>query len=57
VREFDTTRSSFSYTDKTKDPNYRLFFNDTDFALKNLSNHQERGPSSLQEFQDATGRD
>src|SRR3984893_16051644 len=47
VREFDITHSSFSYTDKTKDPNYRLFFSDTDIALKNLSNHQQQGPADL----------
>ena len=47
VREFDVTHSSFSYTDKTKDPNYRLFFNDTDIVLKNLSNHQQQGPADL----------
>jgi uncharacterized membrane protein YagU involved in acid resistance len=47
VREFDITHSGFSYTDKTKDPNYRLFFSDTDIALKNLSNHQQQGPADL----------
>jgi hypothetical protein len=47
VREFDVTHSSFSYTDKTKDPNYRLFFSDSDIALKNLSNHQRQGPADL----------
>jgi uncharacterized membrane protein YagU involved in acid resistance len=47
VRKFDVTHSSFSYTDKTKDPNYRLFFNDTDIALKNLSNHQQQGSADL----------
>jgi uncharacterized membrane protein YagU involved in acid resistance len=47
VRKFDVTHSSFSYTDKTKDPNYRLFFNDTDIALKNLSNHQQQGSAVL----------
>jgi hypothetical protein len=47
VREFDITHSSFSYTDKTKDPNYRVFFSDTDIALKNLSNHQQQGPADL----------
>ena len=30
VREFDITHSNFSYTDKTTDPNYRLFFSDTE---------------------------
>jgi Domain of Unknown Function (DUF748) len=47
VREFDITHSSFSYFDKTQDPNYRLFFTDSDIALKNLSNHQQKGPADL----------
>jgi hypothetical protein len=47
VHEFDITHSNFSYTDKTKDPSYRLFFNNTDLALKNLSNHQQQGPADL----------
>jgi len=47
VREFDVTHSSFAYTDQTKDPNYRLFFTDSDIALKNLSNHQQQGPADL----------
>src|ERR1700687_5111762 len=47
AREFDITHSRFSYTDKTKDPSYRLFFNDTNLALKNLSNHQQQGPADL----------
>src|SRR6266446_7442071 len=47
VGEFDVTHSSFSYTDKTTDPNYRLFFSDADIALKNLSNHQNQGPAGL----------
>jgi len=47
VREFDINQSIFSYTDKTKDPNYRLFLTDTDLALKNLSNHQRQGPADL----------
>jgi uncharacterized membrane protein YagU involved in acid resistance len=47
VRELDITHSSFSYTDRTKDPNYRLFFSDTDIALKNLSNHLQQGPANL----------
>ena len=47
VREFDITHSRFSYADKTKDPNYRLFFSDTDIALKNLSNHQQQGPADV----------
>ena len=47
VREFDITHSSFSYLDKTTDPNYRLSFSDSDIALKNLSNHQQQGPADL----------
>jgi hypothetical protein len=47
VGEFDITNSSFSFTDKTTDPNYRLFFSDADIALKNLSNHQNQGTADL----------
>jgi hypothetical protein len=47
VGEFDVTHSSFSYTDKTSNPNYKLFINDTDLALKNVSNHQNQGPADL----------
>ena len=47
VGEFDITHSSFSFTDKTTDPNYRLFFSDADIALKNLSNHQQQGTADL----------
>ena len=47
VREFDITHSNFSFTDKTTNPNYKLFINDTDLALKNLSNHQNQGPADL----------
>jgi hypothetical protein len=47
VGEFDVTHSSFSYTDKTTDPNYRVFFSDADIALKNLSNHQKQGAADL----------
>ena len=47
VREFDITHSNFSFTDKTTNPNYRLFISDTDVALKNLSNHQNQGPADL----------
>ena len=47
VGEFDITNSSFSFTDKTTDPNYRLFFSDADIALKNLSNHQQQGTADL----------
>ena len=45
--EFDITRSSFSYTDKTTNPNYRLFFSDAHVALENLSNHQQQGRADL----------
>ena len=47
VGEFDITRSSFSFTDKTTNSNYRLFFSDADIALKNLSNHQRQGAADL----------
>jgi hypothetical protein len=47
VRDFDITHSNFSYTDKTSSPNYRLFINDTELTLKNLSNHQTQGPADL----------
>jgi Domain of Unknown Function (DUF748) len=47
VRELDVTHSSFSYSDKTKDPAYRVFMNDADIALKNLSNHQQQGTADL----------
>jgi hypothetical protein len=47
VAEFDITHSNFSYTDKTSNPGYRFFINDTDLALKNLSNHQNQGPADL----------
>ncbi len=47
VREFDVTNSSFSYTDQTKQPAYRLFLADSDLTLKNLSNHQHQGPAAL----------
>ena len=47
VRDFDITHSKFSFTDKTSNPNYMLFIDDTDLALKNLSNHQNQGPADL----------
>jgi Domain of Unknown Function (DUF748) len=47
VREFDVIHSSFSYTDKTKDPAYRIFMTDTDIALNNLSNHEQQGAADL----------
>ena len=47
VREFDVLAGNFSYTDQTRDPNYRLFLKDTDFSLKNLSNHEQQGPAYL----------
>jgi hypothetical protein len=47
VRDFDVTHSNFSYTDKTKDPAYRIFMSDTDLALNNLSNHQEQGTAHV----------
>jgi hypothetical protein len=47
VREFDINHGTFSFTDKTSNPSYRLFINDTDLALRNLSNHQNQGPADL----------
>jgi hypothetical protein len=47
VREFDISHSNFSFTDKTSNPNYRVFLTDTELALKNLSNHQNQGPADL----------
>lgn len=47
VREFDVSHSSFSYTDKTKNPAYRVFMSDTDIVLKNLSNHQQQGTADV----------
>jgi hypothetical protein len=47
LRELDITQSNLSYTDKTKDPNYRIVFNDSDITLKNLSNHQQQGPADV----------
>ena len=32
---------------KPANPNYKLFINDTDLTLKNLSNHQNHGPADL----------
>jgi hypothetical protein len=47
VREFDITQSDFSYTDQVSNPNYKLFMNNTDLTLRNLSNHQQQGPADL----------
>jgi len=47
VNQFDVTHSSFSYTDQTSNPNYRLYLSNTDIRLKNLSNHQQQGPAEL----------
>jgi hypothetical protein len=47
VRDFEIAHSKFSYTDKTSNPNYRLFINDTNLVPKNLSNHQNHGPANL----------
>jgi hypothetical protein len=47
VRGFDITHSSFSFIDRTSDPNYKIFINNTDLTLKNLSNHQTQGPADL----------
>jgi hypothetical protein len=47
VREFDINHGNFSYTDQTGNPNYKLFINDADLTLQNLSNHQYRGPADV----------
>jgi len=47
VRELDIVHSDFAYTDQTSNPNYKLFINDTDLTLKNLSNHQNHGAADL----------
>jgi hypothetical protein len=47
VREFDINHSNFAYTDQTSNPNYKLFINDTDLTLKNLSNHQGQEPAHV----------
>lgn len=47
VREFDINQCNFAYTDQTSNPNYKLFINNTDLKLANLSNHQQQGPASL----------
>ena len=47
LKEFDLTNSSFSFTDQTMDPAYRIFFSDANLALKNLSNHQNQGPADV----------
>ena len=47
VRDFDVTHSNFSFLDKTTNPNYKLFINDTELTIKNLSNHQTQGPAEL----------
>ena len=47
VHDFDVNHSNFTYTDKTSNPNYKLFINDTELTIKNLSNHQTKGPADL----------
>lgn len=47
VREFDVIDGHFSYTDKTKDPAYRIFISQTDVTLTNLSNHQQQGTADI----------
>jgi Domain of Unknown Function (DUF748) len=47
VREFDIRSSNLAYTDQVSNPNYKLFMNDTNIALKNLSNHQQQGPADV----------
>jgi hypothetical protein len=47
VSDLDIVHSNFAYTDKTTNPNYKLFINDTELRIKNLSNHQTHGPAEL----------
>lgn len=47
VRDLDIVHSNFSFLDKTSNPNYKLFINDTELTIKNLSNHQTQGPAEL----------
>ncbi len=47
VRDLDIVHSNFAYTDKTGNPNYKLFINDTELTIRNLSNHQTQGPAEL----------
>jgi hypothetical protein len=47
VREFDINKSNFSYTDQTSNPVYKVYLDDTDLTLTNLSNHQQKGPANL----------
>ncbi|HWJ39652.1 MAG TPA: DUF748 domain-containing protein, partial [Candidatus Limnocylindrales bacterium] len=47
VQDLDINHSNFAYTDKTSNPNYKLFINDTELTIKNLSNHQTKGPADL----------
>jgi len=47
VRAFDVNHSDFSYADRTGNPNYKLFVNESDLTLKNLSNHQQQGPADV----------
>ena len=47
VKRFDITHSSFGYTDRTKNPNYKLFLNDTAMKLANFSNHEANGPARI----------
>ena len=47
ARDLDIVHSNFSFVDKTTNPNYKLFINDTELTIKNLSNHQTHGPAEL----------
>jgi hypothetical protein len=47
VHELDVDHSNFSYANEIANPPYKLFINDTDLTLKNLSNHQQQGPAGL----------
>ena len=43
VREFDISHSNFSFTDKTSNPNYRLFINDTEPRAQESVQSSESG--------------
>jgi len=47
ARDLDIVHSNFSFLDKTTNPNYKIFINDTELTIKNLSNHQTHGPAEL----------
>lgn len=47
ARELIIEHGNFSYTDRTRNPNYTLFINDTDLTLRNLTNHQQHGSADV----------